>query len=90
MTATYRPTITEYKALEAWTALFRVDTVHPIFHALRILRDKDGGLAVLNWSTTCGRSVGVMARYPSTMLPLRHARLFGRPCARCFRPETTP
>lgn len=87
---TYRPTITEYEATGAKSPMFDLDVAVPVFHAQRVVHSTVG-LLVRNNVTACGRGTRSGTVHRATFMPLRHARLFGRPCARCFRPpETTP
>lgn len=86
---TYRPTIAEYEAVGAKTPMFDLDVPAPVFHAQGVL-PSTVGLLVRNYVTACGRDTRIGTVHRATFLPLRHARMFGRPCARCFRPPETP
>ncbi len=57
-----------------WAIIFQIWKEEPVFHKLAIAsRDY----------TSCGRRIGVYL----PLLPMKHARKFGRPCRGCFPVE---
>lgn len=73
-----KPTVAEYESWGLQVAFFSFKPT-PVFHAWQVR-----GQAVVNTYTNCGRDIlpGTLDR--ATMIPLRYARLFARPCHRCF------
>lgn len=84
-----RPTVDEYDRWHGVPAvIFNLHHRTPVFHAWNIV-GVVGNVFLQNESTNCGRDTRAYPCEPATTIPVRHARLFARPCRRCFNVEAT-